>query len=196
MSIYTSQGTIRIRCDIDASGGNDCKATIYFVPENDYSIKHRNDKYAVFVPQSCDCKPQSWRNTLIRKYNPDRGDEIEIDAAGVDRMDIISFAAMHQKKVEVEVEMTLSEREISEVASKIVSEIPEDKDGNAKKEAVKKVLKKLGKVVEGRISKVASKIVKKIAKDEDGCAKKEAIEQVLKATLQCFKLTGITIPAQ
>ena len=168
MGIYTSQGTIRIRCDIGASGGNDCKATIYFVPENDYSIKHRNESYAVFVPMSESCK-----NAIIRKYNPDKGGKIEIVVAGIGRIDIISFAAMHQKKVEVEVEVKTT----------------------------------LEEAAESKISEVASEIMEKIHKNVDEISKREAVEKVMKATLQklvgvannpkqCFKLTGITIPAQ
>ena len=128
MSIYTSQGTIRIHYNI--TGENCHKTTIYFVPENDYSIKHRNENYAVFVPQSCgcseqscDCKSQSCKNAIIRKYNPDKDDWIKIHVADgiIGCMGIISDAATHQKKVQIQVkvEPTLKEGvRVAEAAKK------------------------------------------------------------------------------
>lgn len=175
MSIYTSQGTIRIHHCISESS----KPTIYFIPENDYSIKHRNENYAVFVPL-----PQSCKNavTVIRRCNPDKGDKIkiEIDAARINCMDIISSAAMHQKKVEVEVEVKTTLEEM--------------------KREMQVIWKKL---VENEISK----IVEKIAKEADDNKKKEAMKQEMEViwkelmkveheSKQCLKLVGITVPAQ
>lgn len=204
MSIYTSQGTIRIRCDIDTNS----ITTLYFVPENDYSIKHRNDNYAVFVSQSCDCKTQSWKNALIRKYDPDKGNGVEIHVARTNFMYVISSAAVHQSKVEVEVETRtklekMAERKISEIAKKIA----ETRDGDAKKEAMEQVMNTmLMEVAKGKISEIAEKVAEEVAEAEDENAKKKAV-QVMKAELQklvevankskqYFELISITIPAK
>ena len=180
MSIYTSQGTIRIRCDTNSI------TTLYFVPESDYSIKYRNDRYAVFVPQSCDCKTQSWKNALIRKYDPDKGNGVEIhcdpgkgNGVKTDCMYVISSSAMHQNKVVVEVEMKTKLEKMAEMAEMAKSKIPE----------------------------VVEKVVKEIANNNKEDAKKKAAEQVMNEELQKlvdvaneseqrFDLIGITIPAQ
>ena len=196
MSIYTSQGTIRIRCDTGASGGGDRKTTIYFLPEKDYSIKHRNKNYAVFVPQSCGCSgqscgcsgqscgcseqscgcsgqscgcsEQSCKNAIIRKYNPDEGKEIEIHAAGIDCMDVISIAAVNRVKVQVEVKATLKKDKILEAAKEAAE---------AAKEAAE-----------------AAKKDTEAAKKKDQAVKK--LMKVANESRQCLRLVGITIPAQ
>ena len=99
MATYTSQGTIRICCDISNSGS---VSTIIFVPEKGYSIKHRNKNYAVFVPRSC-------KKAVIMKYDPDKGNGVKIRAAELGCTDVISGAATHQTKVEVRVKATLNE---------------------------------------------------------------------------------------
>lgn len=197
MSIYTSQGTIRIRCDTKAAAGccDTGNATIYFVPEKDYSIKHRNENYAVFVPQSCgcpeqscDCKPQSCKSAIIRKYNPDKGDWIEIRVTGgiMCYRDVISDAATHQKKVEVEVEVKTTLEKTAE------SKIPEIVKGVAganndkKKEAVEKIIKETLEGTAGyNISEIKA-VLKKLVK----------MLKVANESKQCFKLVGITIPAK
>ena len=137
MSIYTSQGTIRIRCGAGAS-----ETTIYFVPEKDYSIKHGNKNYAVFVPQSCGCSGQSCKNTIIRKYNPDEGKEIEMHAAGTDCMNVISTAAANRVKVQVEVKATLKEEaeRILEAMKNVDEEADTKNDVQAVKNAVNKLI--------------------------------------------------------
>ena len=109
MSIYTSQGTIRVHCSLSNCGSG---MTFFFVPDNDYSIKHGNKTFAVFVPKSCSCTPQSCNKAIIRIYDRDKGNGVEIRAAesGCPENtksgcpEIISDAAVHQKKVGVWVE--------------------------------------------------------------------------------------------
>ena len=85
MSIYTSQGTIRVYCSLSNCGSG---MKFFFVPDNDYSIKHGNKTFAVFVPkscnctpQSCSCTPQSCNKAIIRIYDRDKGNGVEIRAA-------------------------------------------------------------------------------------------------------------------
>ena len=47
MSSYTSQGTIRAKFSLD---GADLTTSLFFDPALDYSIKHRGESCAVFVP--------------------------------------------------------------------------------------------------------------------------------------------------
>ena len=216
MSIYTSQGTIRIHYNI--TGENCHKTTIYFVPENDYSIKHRNENYAVFVPQSCgcseqscDCKSQSCKNAVIRKYNPDKDDWIKIHVADgiIGCMGIISDAATHQKKVEVKVEVKttlakMAESKISEIAPEIAKKVDEAMDDDTRNKAVEQGMKEmLEKLTESKISEIAKKVDE--ATDDD--ARNKSVEQGMNAMLkklvevaneskQCFKLIGITVPAK
>ena len=94
MSIYTSQGTIRIHYNIT---GESChETTIYFVPENNYSIKHKDKQFAVFMPECCN-------EAVVMKYDPDKGDGVKIDATGLGCTEVISSAAAHQTKVLVQV---------------------------------------------------------------------------------------------
>ena len=111
MSIYTSQGTIRIHYDV-----TDKKTTIYFVPENDYSIKHRSKKFAVFMPKSCNCTeqpcgctPQPCNKAIVMEYDPDKDSGIKIDVAIQDFTWGLSSAATHQTKVLVKVKAELTE---------------------------------------------------------------------------------------
>ena len=98
MCTYTSQGTIRVRCSL--RNGSLLETALFFVPENDYSIKHGDKTFAVFVPQSCDCTPQFCNKAIIRKYDRDKGNGVKITAAS-GCTEVISGAAVHQKKVEV-----------------------------------------------------------------------------------------------
>lgn len=61
MSLYTSQGIVRVNCSIRCNDSGEAvpKATVFFVPDKDYSIKDRNRNYAIFVPQSCGPSGQS-----------------------------------------------------------------------------------------------------------------------------------------
>ena len=185
--------------------------TLYFVPESDYSIKYRNDRYAVFVPQSCDCKTQSWKNALIRKYDPDKGNGVEINAVSKDCMYVISSAAMHQNKVVVVVEVEMKTK-LEKMAESKISEIAEEVAktgvGDAKDKAVEQMRNTtLGKMATSKIPEVAEKVAEKVANAEEEDAKKKAAEQVMKAELQKllevaseskqrFELIGITIPAK
>ena len=197
MSIYTSQGTIRIHCDIDAADESGRKAMIYFVPEDDYSIKHRNENYAVFVPQSCDCpkqpcdcKSQSCKHAIIRKYNPDKGNWIEIDVADERScMDVISDAAMHQKKVKVKVKTTLKKgvkaaEEIAEAAKKAAEEIAE---------AAKKAAEEIAEAAKKKAEEAEA--VEKAAKKEVEAAVNELMKAVNERE-QLLTLTSITVPAK
>ena len=98
MSIYTSQGTISVRCSLSNSNRQD----IFFVPHDDYHIKHRNKTFAVFVPQSCNCTPQYCNKAIIREYDRDNGNGVKM-RANASCTEIISDAAVHQKKVEISV---------------------------------------------------------------------------------------------
>ena len=192
MSIYTSQGTIRIRCDTKAAAGccDTGNATIYVVPEKDYSIKHRNENYAVFVPQSCgcqehscdcapqscgcqehscDCTPQYCKNAIIRKYNPDKGNGIKIYAAGC--INVVSDAAAYGKKVQVEVKATLNEG-------------MEDKI-KCKADAVKRAAD-AAKRAEGDERKQKLEDLERVVND---------FEKVVNKSKQCFKLISIMMPA-
>ena len=98
MSTYTSKGTISVRC---IRRDDKPKTVLLFVPENDYSIKHGNKKFAVFVPQSCDCTPQSCNKAIIRRYDGDKGNGVKICVDALGCTEVISGAAVHQKNVEV-----------------------------------------------------------------------------------------------
>ena len=101
MSIYTSQGTIRMHYGFNADG-EVARKTIYFVPEEDYSIKHKNKNYAVFVLLS-------GRNCIMKRYNPNKGRGVKLDANETDFMVDISSAHTHQTKVQVVVKATLQQ---------------------------------------------------------------------------------------
>lgn len=171
MSTYTSQGTIKVRCDVSNSTNH--KTKVYFIPEQNYSIKHKNKNYAVFVPLSCgrsdcgcsdcgcsdrgcsdrgcsdrgcsDCKPHCPQSAIIRKYNPDDGCEIEMHMSGASCLHTVSAAALHQKKVQVEVKAVLkkeAKKKIVRAAKKVKTA---DAEGNrAVKKAVKRLMKTIG----------------------------------------------------
>ena len=105
MSVYTSQGTIRVYCNLSNSNSKP-ETALFFVPEHDYSIKHRNKTFAVFVSQSCDCTPQSCNKAIIREYDRDKGNGVKIHADASACTEVISGAAAHQRKVEVQVKAT------------------------------------------------------------------------------------------
>ena len=94
MSIFTSQGTVRMHCD--SSTG----MSFTFVPSNDYSIKRGDDTFAVFVGQSDD-------KAIIRKYTRDNGVDIDGTASAADCKVVICSAAVHQVNVEVRVEANM-----------------------------------------------------------------------------------------
>ena len=117
---YTSQGTIRVH---QSFGSGNSETTLFFIPENDYAIKHGNKTFAVFVPQSCSCTPQSCRRAIIRKYDRDKGNGVKIRVVASSCTEIISDAAVHQKKVKVWVRAKLEgagENEILEAACQAV----------------------------------------------------------------------------
>ena len=91
MSVYTSQGTIRVHYDSDS------KISLAFVPESDYSIKHGDDTFAVFVPLP------SVAEAIIRKYAPDNEVDIDIDEASAACKEVMCSAAVHRVKVLVKV---------------------------------------------------------------------------------------------
>ena len=90
---YTLQGTISMQCVIDGAGGITTKISI--VPGNDYSTKHRDESCAVFVPETGD-------TAIIKKCDPDTG-RVELGAIGSNLTGLISSAAVHQTKVEIQV---------------------------------------------------------------------------------------------
>ena len=166
MSIYTSQGTIRVRYRFDATNGNISKTMIYFVPERDYSIKHKNKHYAVFVPLS-------GRNCIMKRYNPNKGRGVKLDANGTNFTVDISSAHTHQTKVQVVVKSTikLKAAEATEVKNKATN--AEDKAVAAEQAAAED-------------------------KENAEAAMNQAIDALMKEVnklKQCFKLTDITIPA-
>ena len=97
MSKYTSQGTIRMHYDSGAG------MSLTFVPENDYSIKHGKETFAVFVLQPSVSGSQSVDKAVIRKYTWDDGVHIDTSAAC---KDVICSAAAHLVKVQVQVEVS------------------------------------------------------------------------------------------
>ncbi len=214
MSIYMSQGTIRIRCDIDAADESGRKATIYFVPEDDYSIKHRNEKYAVFVPQSCDCpkqscdcKSQPCKPAIIRKYNPDKDNWIEIHVADeINCMAVISDAATHQKKVQIQVKVkeTLKEGvrvaeaagKTAEAARKTAEAARKTAEAAEAAEAVEKAVEAAGKDVEaaGKAVEAVEKAVEAAGKDVEAAGK--AVEAAVNKWEWFLTLTSITVPAK
>ena len=93
---YTSQGTIRVHRNF---GNGDSETTLFFVPNNDYSIKHGKETFVVFVPESGN------DNAVIRKYDRD-SNGVKISAVKAGCTEAIA-AATHQTKVEVRVEVML-----------------------------------------------------------------------------------------
>ena len=207
MSIYMSQGTIRIRCDIDAADESGRKATIYFVPEDDYSIKHRNEKYAVFVPQSCDCpkqscdcKSQPCKPAIIRKYNPDKDSWIEIHVAdGINCMAVISDAATHQKKVQIQVKVEATLKEgvrVAEAAGKNAEAAGKNAEAAGKNaEAARKTAEaaKAAEAVEKAVE-AAGKDVEAAGKAVEAAGK--AVEAAVNKWEWFLTLTSITVPAK
>ena len=90
---YTSQGTV----SVDFGGK---QTTLYFVPEQDYSSKHKDMKFAIFVQRE---DGNGTAKALIREYgrnNDDVGVEIVV------KKKLIKHAvrgAWHSTKVEVQV---------------------------------------------------------------------------------------------
>ena len=111
MSIYTSQGTISVRCSLSNSNRQD----IFFVPHDDYHIKHRNKTFAVFVPQSCDCTPQSCNEAIIREYDRDKGNGVKIRAAASNCTVVISAAAVHRTKIEISVKKKKKKLKLTDI---------------------------------------------------------------------------------
>ena len=189
MSVYASQGTVRVSCTVcfDASGKAIRKATVFFIPDKDYSVKDRNKNYAVFVPQSCGCseqscgcseqscgcseqscgcKPYPYKNAIIRKYCPNEGIEIEMHAAaGKDCINIVSTAAMKKLKVRVKVRAALKKKAIAKILTAA--------------EAAACQVKGAGNACETAKATEAAKLVKVVHKSN-----------------HCLELTGIEIPAQ
>ena len=98
---YTSQGTITVEFDTENN-------KYFFVPEHDYSIKHGEYTYAVFVDQQAEPS-----NALIMRLNKTQAVEIELDrlpSSNEDKINKLLFharvdsAAMTHSKVQVKVE--------------------------------------------------------------------------------------------
>ena len=96
---YTSQGTISMKCVVNDAGAI-TSATIFFVPDNNYSIKHKKKDYAIFVSNS-----SKTAKAIIREYDPSAGNGVEfsIDKPDLNLTGLISSVAVHQTKVEVQV---------------------------------------------------------------------------------------------
>ena len=58
--MYKSLGTITIEPDGDAGG-----VKVFFVPEHDYSIKHEEDKYAIYVRQGVELRETRYQEHFI-----------------------------------------------------------------------------------------------------------------------------------
>lgn len=90
---YTSQGTVSVDF-------GDKQTTLYFVPEQDYSSKHKDMKFAIFVQRE---EGNGTAKALIREYgrnNDDVGVEVVV------KKKLIMHAARgawHGTKVEVQV---------------------------------------------------------------------------------------------
>ena len=110
MSIYISQGTISVHCSFSSS-----ERHLIFVPSNDYSVKHGNKTFAIFVSQSSEesiieeCKQDQGNGVKIvyealaatLNCKSTAGEAAKAAAEQVSREAIISGAAWKQIKVEV-----------------------------------------------------------------------------------------------
>lgn len=72
---YVSQGTISVEFELNARAE---PSSLFFVPERDYSIKHRGQNYAVFVLEGEN------QDASIFKKNEERGIEIAVRVPTVD----------------------------------------------------------------------------------------------------------------
>lgn len=102
---YTSQGTV----SVDFGGK---QTTLYFVPEQDYSSKHKDMKFAIFVQRE---DGNGTAKALIREYgnNDDVGVEVVV------KKKLIKHAARgawHSTKVEVQVK----EKEVDVDGTKVM----------------------------------------------------------------------------
>ena len=116
MSTYTSQGNVRVEFN------NTGQATkLYFVPDQDYSIKHRNKTFAVFVPQFGDA--------ITREYSKD----IDIEVYETLQLDCRQIG---QTKVEIRVQETKNAKEVAEAAEQMAANAAAEA-ANAAAEAAK-----------------------------------------------------------
>ena len=101
---YTSQGTISMQCVKNNSGGKNTSTaktakTVFFVPDNGYSIKYRTKSYAVFVSEIDDKETKA----IIKKCDSDRGNGVMLSADELSCTGLMFSAAVHQTKVEIQV---------------------------------------------------------------------------------------------
>lgn len=124
---YVSQGTISVEFDLNE--GVDVSASLFFVPTRDYSIKHREEDYAIFVwPEENHIdsifKKIEARGVEInlgipavhvpseetREDNPDRMFVAEVTKSAVERSSwiaIMSGVSERHSKVEIQVNANL-----------------------------------------------------------------------------------------
>lgn len=67
---YVSRGTISVKFNLN----NDRPTSLYFIPERDYSIKHGEKDYAIFIPSV-----QQGQDNSIFKGVEGHGVEIAVD---------------------------------------------------------------------------------------------------------------------
>ena len=210
MGIYTSRGTISVRCSLSNSNRQD----IFFVPHDDYHIKHRNKTFAVFMPQSCNCTPQSCNCTpqscnctpqscnctpqycnkaIIRECDRDKSNGVKIRVDASTCTEIISGAAVHQKKVEVWVKPTLKERSATEDKCRSTEVVEKAKKVEKATEALDKATEALDKANKEKVEEATEALDK--AKEEV----EEAVQKLMKVVEEQWselRLTGITVPAK
>ena len=98
MSKYTSIGTLRYR--ISMQDGNESQA-IFFIPSDDYSVKHHGKNYAIFI---------STHRALLRKYKPENKQGIKLNVAS-DTAKHLCLSALKAAKDHARVEIVVKETE-------------------------------------------------------------------------------------
>lgn len=95
MSSYTSQGTIRAKFSLD---GADLTTSLFFDPALDYSIKHRGENCAVFVPV------EEGNQSIYRGNEDQVGVEITDVPPALALIAVISGVPERHSKVEIQVD--------------------------------------------------------------------------------------------
>ena len=96
MSKYISIGTLRYR--ISMQDGNESQ-TIFFIPSEDYSVKHHGKNYAIFI---------STHRALLREYKPEDKQGIKLHVAS-DSADHLCLPALKAAKDHARVEILVKE---------------------------------------------------------------------------------------
>ena len=138
MPTYVSQGTISLHFRVD---NRTVRQALHFVPGNDYSIKHRNKNFAVFVSKTPAAIPVTLQGSepgavmqrqqrgnepppqpvtsqdseaFVRVYDHVKVIEVTLPAnwGSAASRQILSDFALHQTKVEIEVTREPATREL------------------------------------------------------------------------------------